>query len=77
MRRHLNQRCQLGAELLVNLSIQFQPHHREIIPFFQQSSDSPAEGFFIIIKLFIVKANIGVPGHAENAAFLYGIGSEQ
>ena len=56
---------------------QFQPHDGQMIPLLEQLLHLAAEILLVVLKFFIIKADIGVAGHGENTAFLHRIGIEQ
>ena len=74
---HLHQLGQAGKKLFRNLVVQFHPHHRQPPPLFQQLQHLFPEILLGVLELFLVKADVRVPGHADEAGLQHLIRPEQ
>ena len=74
---HLHQLGQAGKKLVRNLVVQFQSDHRQPFPFFQQLQHLFPEIFLGILELFLVKADVRVPGDADDTSLQHLIRPEQ
>ena len=54
--------------------IQFQPHDCQMIPLLEELFHLTAKIFLVILKFFLIKADVGVAGHDKDAVLLYAVG---
>lgn len=74
---HAHEHGQSFLKFLRDRSAQLQPHNSQMVALLEEFFHLTAKIFLVVLKFFIVEADVRIAGHGQHTGFLHRIGVEQ